>query len=101
MAERSATAILQLGGINWASSASLAESILKRRPGVISASANAVSQTATVTYDENVTSVADLASWVTECGYHCAGQSVPEHLCDPMIEPVAASIDVKYAGHDA
>jgi Cu2+-exporting ATPase len=24
---------------------------------------------------------------VTDCGYHCAGQSVPAHACDPMTEP--------------
>ncbi len=103
MTERSATAVIELGGINWASSAALAESMLKRRPGVISASANAVAQTATVTYDESLTSVADLAAWVRECGYHCAGQSVPDHLCDPMIEPVAPSaIEAasSHAGHE-
>ena len=104
MTKRSATAVLELGGINWASSTALAESILKRRPGVISASANAVAQTATVTYDESLTSVADLAAWVRECGYHCAGQSVPDHLCDPMVEPGATSVieeQSPHAGHDA
>src|SRR5207249_1952193 len=25
--------------------------------------------------------------WVEECGYHCAGQSVPNHVCDAMEEP--------------
>ena len=25
--------------------------------------------------------------WVEECGYHCAGQSVPGHLCDPLVAP--------------
>jgi hypothetical protein len=23
---------------------------------------------------------------VEECGYHCAGQSAPGHMCDPMAE---------------
>jgi Cu2+-exporting ATPase len=110
MTTRSATAVIELGGINWASSTALAESILKRRPGVISASANAVAQTATVTYDENLTSVADLAAWVRECGYHCAGQSAPAHACDPMIEPgarpspagdEARAGHVGHAGHNA
>src|SRR5262249_21315504 len=49
--------------------------------------ANPVSQTATVTFDTAQTSVAELRQWVTECGYHCAGQSVPAHVCDPMAEP--------------
>jgi Cu2+-exporting ATPase len=28
-----------------------------------------------------------LRQWVTDCGYHCAGQSVPRHICDPLLEP--------------
>lgn len=49
--------------------------------------ANAVAQTATVTYDPDATSVAALTGWVRDCEYHCAGQSVPDHVCDPMAEP--------------
>jgi len=49
--------------------------------------ANPVAQTATVVYDASRTSVADLKRWVEECGYHCAGQSVPDHICDAMEEP--------------
>jgi Cu2+-exporting ATPase len=30
-------------------------------------------------------SVAELRRWVEECGYHCAGQSVPGHVCDPLV----------------
>ena len=26
---------------------------------------------------------------VRDCGYHCAGQSVPAHICDPMAESAA------------
>ena len=57
-------------------------------PGVLDGvEANPVAQTATVTYDPDQTSVAELAGWVRDCGYHCAGQSVPEHICDPLAEP--------------
>jgi P-type Cu2+ transporter len=49
--------------------------------------ANPVSQTATVVFDPTQTSLADLRRWVEECGLHCAGQSVPEHICDPLMEP--------------
>ena len=24
---------------------------------------------------------------MTECGYHCAGRSVPAHVCDPALAP--------------
>jgi Cu2+-exporting ATPase len=80
-------AVIEMGGVNWASSAPLAERVLLARPGVMTASVNAVAQTATVTFDEDTVSVAELAAWVRECGYHCAGQSVPDHLCDPLLNP--------------
>jgi len=81
------TAILDVRGLNWASEKAVVEAVLGRRPGVLAVEANPVSQTATVTYDPRSTSLAELRRWVTECGYHCAGQSVPTHICDPMLEP--------------
>ncbi|EWT07735.1 ATPase P [Intrasporangium chromatireducens Q5-1] len=83
----SQTTILQVGGVHWATSEAVIENTLLRRPGVLGVQASAASQTATVTYDPDRTSVARLAQWVTECGYHCQGQSVPQHVCDPMHEP--------------
>jgi Cu2+-exporting ATPase len=81
------TAVLDVRGLNWASEKAVVEAVLGRRPGVLRVDANPVSQTATVTYDPRATSLVELRRWVTECGYHCAGQSVPAHLCDPMVEP--------------
>jgi Cu2+-exporting ATPase len=49
--------------------------------------ANPVAQTATVSFDPKETSVEDLQRWVIDCGYHCAGQSVPAHVCDPLLDP--------------
>jgi hypothetical protein len=40
-----------------------------------------------VVFDPGRTSLGQLRSWVTDCGYHCAGQSVPAHVRDPMAEP--------------
>src|SRR5215471_9202967 len=82
-----ATAVLHVGGLNWASEKAVAERVLSRRPGVRLVEANPVAQTATVTFDTARTSVAELRRWVEECGFHCAGQSVPSHVCDPMAEP--------------
>src|SRR5215472_12427335 len=82
-----ATAVLQVGGLSWASEKAVVERTLGRRPGVRLVEANPVSQTATVSFDTAQTSVAELRRWVEECGYHCAGQSVPSHVCDPMAEP--------------
>lgn len=58
---------------------------------------NPVAQSATVTYDPALASVAELRRWVIECGHHCAGQSVPSHVCDPMAEPDPPAYD--HAGH--
>uniref|UniRef100_A0A5Q5BH67 Heavy metal translocating P-type ATPase n=2 Tax=unclassified Mycobacterium TaxID=2642494 RepID=A0A5Q5BH67_MYCSS len=81
------TVVLHIGGLHWATSAPSVEATLLRRPGVVAVAANAANQTATVTYDPAVTAVAQLSDWVRDCGLHCAGQSVPNHVCDPMAEP--------------
>ena len=81
------TVVLHVGGLHWATSAAAVEAALLRRPGVVAVAANAANQTATVTYDAAETSVAQLSDWVRDCGLHCAGQSVPNHVCDPMAEP--------------
>lgn len=83
MNTRSNTVVLEVSGVQWASSKAVAEARLSRRPGVIDVEANPVAQTANVTYDPDQTSLAELRQWVIECGYHCAGQSVPDHICDP------------------
>ena len=88
---RSTTVVLDVSGLHYATEKAVVETVLSRRPGVQRVEANPVSQTATVTFDPGVTSVRELARWVKECGYHCAGQSVPDHLCDPMAEPNGAA----------
>jgi Cu2+-exporting ATPase len=82
-----ATLVLDVQGLQWASQKSTIEGVLGRRDGVLAVDANPVAQTATVTIDTGITSVAELQLWVEECGYHCAGQSVPGHICDPLTEP--------------
>jgi P-type Cu2+ transporter len=85
------TVVLDVSGLQYATEKAVVETVLSRRPGVIRVEANPVAQTATATYDPAVTSVHDLRRWVEECGYRCAGQSVPDHLGDPMAEPNGAS----------
>ena len=75
--------VLEISGVQWASSKAIAEATLRRRPGVVGVEANPVSQTANVTHDPHATNVAELRDWVEDCGFHCAGQSVPGHICDP------------------
>jgi Cu2+-exporting ATPase len=83
--------VLHVGGLHYASEQSVVERVLAKRPGVLAVQANPVAQTATVSFDPERTSVAELRRWVQECGYQCAGQSVPGHVCDPLVSP----------GHDA
>jgi len=84
--------VLHVGGLRFATEKAVVERVLGRRPGVLSVSANPVAQTATVTFDPEKTSVAGLRRWVEQCGYHCAGQSVPDHICDAMEEPRPAAV---------
>ncbi|WP_370184064.1 heavy metal translocating P-type ATPase [Rhodococcus wratislaviensis] len=106
------TTVLEVSGVHWASSTATVEATLRRRPGVTSVEANAVNQTATVTYDPGLTSVVELSKWVRDCGYHCAGRSVPDHVCDPMSEPTGPATEAPaepagtaaqdlHAGHEA
>ena len=89
-ASKDRVVVLHAGGLNWATEKAVIESVLGRRPGVLFVEANPVAPTARVAYDPERTSVAELRRWVEECGLHCAGQSVPSHVCDPMIEPGGA-----------
>ena len=82
-----ATAVLEVKGLQWASEKAIVEATLGRLEGVRTVEANPVAQSATVSYDPSVTSLVDLRRWIEDCGYHCAGQSVPGHVCHPMDEP--------------
>jgi Cu2+-exporting ATPase len=82
--ESGATVVMHTGGIYRGSEKAVVEKALGSRPGVLAVEANPAAQTANVTYDPSRTNVADLRRWIRECGYHCAGQSVPEHVCLPM-----------------
>ena len=90
-AKERATAVVEASGMLRASEKAVVEEVLRRRPGVEEVEANPVAQTATVSFDPVKTSVEELQHWVEECGYHCAGQSVPSHVCDPLLEPSPAA----------
>ncbi|TFB71576.1 heavy metal translocating P-type ATPase [Cryobacterium glaciale] len=94
--------VVGVRGLHWATSKLVVEKVLSRRPGVISIDANPVSQTANITYDANRTSLSEVVRWVEDCGFHCAGQSVPAHMCEPMAEPSTTKMVLGvHPGHDA
>ncbi|MGZ8689998.1 MAG: heavy metal translocating P-type ATPase [Aeromicrobium sp.] len=93
--------VVEVEGLQWATSKAAVEATLARHRGVTAVEVNAVSQTASVTYDPAQTSVAELSQSIRDCGYHCAGRSVPDHICDPMTEPTSPQTVDAHAGHDA
>jgi P-type Cu2+ transporter len=78
--------VVEVRGLHWATSKAVIERVLSQRPGVAVVEANPVAQTATVSFDPSVTSVEQISGWVRDCGYHCRGESVPDHVCYPMDE---------------
>ena len=56
---------------------------LSRIAGISKVSINAVSTTATVTFDETMTSPAAIQTAIVECGHHCQGIAYPRHVCQP------------------
>lgn len=80
------TATLDIGGMSSMLDYRGVEKQLGQIPGVIQAAANIASNSATVTYDENVTGVPALKAKIEECGFHCSGQLVPNHICEPHLQ---------------
>ncbi|CAG1017555.1 partial Copper-exporting P-type ATPase, partial [Burkholderiaceae bacterium] len=59
------------------------EKQLARLPGVARVEANAVAETASITFDPQQVTAEALRGKIEECGFHCAGQVMPQHLCAP------------------
>jgi Cu2+-exporting ATPase len=106
MSEQStATVVLDVRGMNRPSEQNAVAATLCRLPGVQQVEVNPVAQSANIMFDPSRTSVEELRHWVHECGYHCAGQSVPTHICDPLEEPGEAEARSRgrhgeHRGHD-
>jgi P-type Cu2+ transporter len=77
------TATLDVGGMLSLLDYQAVEKQLGRIPGVQRATASIASNSVTVEYDETVTSVAALKDKINKCGFHCTGQIVPKHVCEP------------------
>ncbi len=85
-APRQRSVVLHVGGLHYATEKAVVERVLANRPGVLAVDANPVAQTATVEYDPDATTIEALRKWVEDCGFHCAGRSVPGHVCDPLAD---------------
>ncbi|MEZ5318106.1 MAG: heavy metal translocating P-type ATPase [Vicinamibacterales bacterium] len=79
------------------------EKRLANLPGVERAEVNFASGSATVAFDESRTSLDAIKDAVRACGYHCTGEQLPRHVCEPGDPPadVVAPPASAHAGHDA
>ncbi|WBU55099.1 cation-translocating P-type ATPase [Paracoccus sp. SCSIO 75233] len=66
--------------------------------GVHRAEANPASESVTVQYDETAVGEEELRNTVEACGFHCAGERVPNHVCHADHQMSGAEAP---AGHDA
>ena len=59
------------------------EKQIKRRDGVVKVDANFLSGSATIVYDETRVAPDDIKRFIAACGYHCRGEVVSSHVCEP------------------
>jgi P-type Cu2+ transporter len=81
------TVTIDVAGLLSALSALGVQKQLAALPGVEKVEVNYVAGSATVTFDETVTNLKTIKAKVHECGYHCAGEVLPKHVCVPDDPP--------------
>ena len=86
------TSIVEVGGMLSALSARGVEKQLAKLPGVSKVEVNYVAGSATVTYDQTAVDLKAIKARVHECGYHCAGEQLPRHVCEPGDPPAEAAV---------
>ena len=67
------------------------EKQLQRIPGVGRVSVNPVSGSTTVAYDPAQTSLSAIQTAINACGFHCAGEALPMHVCANAATPADVS----------
>ena len=60
---------------------------LRRIDGVGRVSVNPVSGSTTVAYDAARTSLSEIRAAIEACGFHCAGEALPKHVCQDHPAP--------------
>jgi Cu2+-exporting ATPase len=99
------TATIDVGGLLSPLSAQGVEKQLRAMTGVQRADVNFFAASATVEFDESVTTLTSIKARVRECGYHCAGELLPQHVCVPSDPPgaqgAAGVLPAEHALHPA
>jgi len=77
------------------------EKRMRKHPGIQHVDANYLNCTATIHYDESTISLSEVKNLVGKCGYHCTGESLPEHLCktENTVKKASAAHQ-EHAGHE-
>jgi Cu2+-exporting ATPase len=73
--------VFEAGGLLRGSSAPALQTFLSRHKGIRKAEANTYSQTVTIEYNENEITAEEIRKLIDQCGYHCLGEVVPDHVC--------------------
>jgi len=94
------SSVIEVGGLFSALCAQGVEKRLRELPGVTRAEVSYPSGTATVVYDEAKIGLKAIKARIGDCGYHCAGEVLPEHVCRHD-DPPAAAAAAHPAGHAA
>ena len=106
------TSTLEVGDLFSVLGAQGIEKQLQRLAGVGRVSVNPVSGSTTVVYDPAKTNLSAIRAAIEECGFHCAGEALPRHICDnhPMpnrsgpqpptsqMEPAHAQVHLQHTG---
>ena len=104
------TSTLEVGDLLSVLGAQRIEKQLRLIAGVNTVSVSPVSGATTVDYDPAKTNLASLQAAIKECGFHCAGEALPKHICQEHPMPGrmpgamaggAAGHSAPHAGHDA
>ena len=93
------TSTIEVGELVSTLSAMGVERQLLTLPGVYHADVNYVAGSATVHYDPSRIALAAIRQRVVDCGYHCRGELVPAHVCDPVDHMTTGDAHEGHAGH--
>ncbi len=77
------TIVIEVGGMLSTLSATGVRKQIGGLPGVHKVEVNYVAGSATVGYDEALIDLKTIKAKIHECGYHCAGEMLPKHVCVP------------------
>jgi len=77
------TSVFTVGDLLSSMSARGIDKQLSRLPSVELVATNAVAGTASVTFDPDRISADAIRDKIAECGFHCAGEATPRHVCAP------------------